>query len=103
MMWHLTLLSVKSIINKLIRRFLFCLLLIPMSLSYQNPFDMLLFQHVLMNVEDVMSQIISVKTAQSFKSINQLRLKKLSPSLIISFFVKILRHNIPAVIMMMIL
>ena len=110
-MWYLTSLSIRGIVSKLIKKPLFHLLLIPASLSYQNPFSMtllimsfaeLLFQHVLMNVEDVVSQIISVKTAQSFKSTDQLRLRKLSSSLTISFSVKILRLNIPAVVMMMI-
>ena len=70
-MWHLTSLSMKGIINKLIKGFLFYLLLVSVLLDYQNPFDMtfpimsftkLLFQHISMNVEDVVSQAISVKT-----------------------------------------
>ena len=65
-------------------------------------FTELLFQYVLMDVGDVMSQIISVKIVQSSKSINQLRFRRLSSDLMISFSVKILRHNIPAAVMMMI-
>ena len=92
----------RGIINKLIKRFLFHLLLVLMLLNHQNPFSMLLFQHILIDVENVMNQTISVKTAQSLKSTNQLKLKRLSLSLTISFSVKILKYNISAIIMMMI-
>ena len=111
MMWHQTSLIMRGITSRLIRRSLFCLLLVSTLLSHQNPFSMTLLtvsfikslsQYVLMNVLDVMSQIISVKTAQSFKLTNQLRLRRLSSSLTISSLIKILRSNIPAVMMMMI-
>ena len=110
-MWHLILLDVKSIINESIRRPLLHLLLIPILLGHQSPFSItfpimnfteLLFQHVLINVEDVVSQTISVKTAQNFKSTNQFRLKKLNLSLTISFSVQILRHNISAAVIIII-
>ena len=110
-MWHLTSLNMKGIASELIRRPLLHLLLAPTSLDHWNPFDMtlliisfaeLLFQHVLINVGDVVSQAISVKIVQSPKLINQLRFRRLSPDLTISSFIKILRHNIPAAVMMMI-
>ena len=78
-MWHLTSLSMKNIISRSIKRFLFFLLLASILLSHQNPFDIilpitsfteLLFQYISINVKDVMSQIISVKTAQNLKSTN---------------------------------
>ena len=78
-MWHLTLLTVKDILSKLIRKSLLCLLLASVLLSHQNLFSMtlltinfikLLFQHILMNVEDVVSQAILIKTAQSLRLIN---------------------------------
>ena len=71
-MWYLTLFNVRDIISKLIKKNLFHLLLVSVLLNYQNPFNMILFitsfaeslfQHVLINVKDVVSQIISVKTA----------------------------------------
>ena len=110
-MWHLTSLDMKSIISRSIRRSLLYLSLIPASLNYQNLFSKtflitsfteLLSQHILINVENVMNQTISVKIAQSLRSINQLRLRKLNSSLMISFSIKILRHNIPAAVMMII-
>ena len=64
MMWHLTSLNVKDIASELIKRFLFYLLLALMLLDHQNPFNInfptvsfaeLLSQHVLMNIENVMS------------------------------------------------
>ena len=102
MIWHPTSLSMRGIASRSIRRPLLHLLLVPASLGHQNPFGMLLFQHVLMNVEDVVSQAILVKTAQSLKPTNQLRLRRLNPGLMISSPIKILRHNIPAVVMMMV-
>ena len=111
-MWHLTLLAVKGIASGLIRKSLLHLLLVPMLLNHWNPFNMTcltasfarpLFQHVLMNVGDVVSQAISVKIVQSLKLINQLRFRRLSFDLIISSPVKILRHDIPMAVMMMIL
>ena len=102
MMWYWTSFAVRGITSRSIRRLLFCLLLVPVLLSHQNPFGMLLFQHVLMDVGDVVSQAILIKTAQSLKSTNQLRLRRLSLSLIISSLIKILRHNIPAAVMMMV-
>ena len=110
-MWYLILFTVRDIISKSIKRSLFHLLLILTSLSYQNLFSIIcltvnfiesLFQHILMNVEDVVSQAISVKIVQSPKSINQLRFKRLSSDLTISSFVKILKHNISAAVIMMI-
>ena len=102
MMWHLTSFSVRGIASESIRRPLLCLLLVSVLLGHQNLFSMLLFQHVLMNVGDVVNQAILIKTAQSFKLINQLRLRRLNSDLMISSPVKILRHDIPAVVMMMI-
>ena len=61
-----------------------------------------LFQHILMNAEDVMSQIILIKTVQSLKLTNQFKLKRLSSDLMISSSVKILRHNNIVIMMMMI-
>ena len=55
-----------------------------------------------MNAEDVMSQTILIKTAQNFKLINQLKFRKLSSDLMISFSVKILKHNILVTVMMII-
>ena len=110
-MWHLTSFAVRGIASESIRRPLFCLLLALMLLSHWNLFSMIflitsfikpLFQHILINVEDVVSQIISVKIVQSPKPTNQLRFRRLNPSLIISFLIKILRHNISAAVMMMI-
>ena len=111
MMWHQTSLTMKDITSESIRRPLFCLLLVSVLLGHQNPFSMtlltmsfveLLSQHVPMDIEDVVSQAILIKTAQSLKLTNQLRLKRLSSDLMISSPVKILRHNIPAAVMMMI-
>ena len=110
-MWYWTSLAVRGITSGLIRRPLLHLLLVPVLLNHQNPFGMtlptasfikLLSQHILMDVEDVVSQAISVKTAQSLRLTNQLRLRRLSPSLMISSPVKILRPDIPAVVMMMV-
>ena len=107
-MWHQTSLIIRGIISELIKRFLLHLLLTSASLNHWNLFSMTLltvsfikslFQHILMNVEDVMSQAISVKTAQSLKSTNQLRLRRLSPDLMISSLIKILRSDIPAAVM----
>ena len=104
MMWHLTSLSVKSITSESIRGPLLCLLLAPALLGHWNPFSIRLpttgfpklqFQHVLIDVGNVVSQTISVKIAQSLKPTNQLRLRRLSPSLTISSPVKILKHNTP--------
>ena len=92
----------RGIASGSIRRPLLRLLLVPVSLGHWNPFSIPLFQHVLMDVEDVVSQAILVKTAQNLKLTNQLRLKRLSLNLMISSSVKILRHDIPAVVMMMI-
>ena len=111
MMWYLILLAVRSIASGSIRRPLLHLLLAPVLLGYQNPFSMilstvsfteLLSQHVSMDVGDVVSQAISVKTARSPKPTNQLRSRRLSPSLMISSPVKILRSDIPAAVMMMV-
>ena len=111
MMWHLILLNVKRVISKSIIKFLLHLLLVSVLLNHQNPFSIILptvsfikslFQHILMNVEDVINQTILIKTAQSLRLINQLRFRKLSLSLIISSFIKILRHNISVVVMIMI-
>ena len=111
MMWHLTSLAVRGIASGSIRRPLLRLLLAPVLLGHQNPFGMtlptasfteLLFQHVPMDVGDVVSQAISVKTVQSPKPTNQLRFRRLGPSLTISSPVKILKHNIPAAVMMMV-
>ena len=111
MMWYLTSLGMRGIASESIRRPLLYLLLASALLDHQNPFSMtlstvnfikLLSQHVLINVEDVMSQTISVKTAQSLKLTNQLRLRRLNLSLTISSPVKILRYDISAVVMMMI-
>ena len=110
-MWYLTLLIMRGIINKSIRRPLLCLLLVPVPLNHWNPFSMicltisfarLLFQHILMNVEDVVSQAILIKIVQSPKLINQLRFRRLSSSLMISSLIKILRHNIPAAVIIMV-
>ena len=65
-------------------------------------FIKLLFQHILINIEDIMSQTILIKTAQSFKLINQFRFRKLNFNLIINSLIQILRHNIPAVVIMII-
>ena len=111
MIWHLTSFNAKGIISRSFKKPLFHLLLILMPLNHWNLFSMRLlitsfikplFQHVLMNAGNVMSQIISVKTAQSFKSTNQLKLKRLSSSLTISSPVKILRLNISVAVMMMV-
>ena len=111
MMWHWTSLAVRGITSGSIRRPLLHLLLVPVLLGHWNPFSMtlptmsfteLLFQHVLMDVGDVVSQAISVKTAQSLRPTNQFKSRRLSLSLIISSPVKILRPNIPAVVMMMV-
>ena len=110
-MWHPTSLSVRGITSESIRRPLLCQLPAPAPLDHWNPFSMTLptvsftkplFQHILMNVGDVVSQAISVKTAQSLRPTNQLKSRKLSPSLTISSLIKILKHNIPAAVMMMI-
>ena len=102
MMWYSTSLNMRGIASESIRKPLFHLLLVPVLLGHQNPFNMPLFQHILMNVENVMSQAILIKTAQSLKLTNQLRLRKLSSGLTISSSVKILRHDIPAAVMMMV-
>ena len=65
-------------------------------------FAELLFQHILINVENVMSQTILIKIVQSFKSTNQFRFRKLNSDLTISFSVKILKYNISAAVMMII-
>ena len=65
-------------------------------------FTELLFQHILINIENVTSQTILIKIVQSLKSINQLRFKKLNSGLIISSFIKILRYNILVVMIMII-
>ena len=65
-------------------------------------FAKLLFQHILMDVGDVVSQAILVKTVQSLKPTNQLKFRRLSSGLMINSFIKILRHNISAAVMMMI-
>ena len=110
-MWYLTSLNVRGIASESIKRPLFCLLLAPALLGHWNPFSMRLpttgfpepqFQHILMNVGNVVSQIILVKIAQSPKLTNQFRLKKLNSGLIISSFIKILRYDTSAVVMMMI-
>ena len=111
MMWHQTSLTVKGIASRSIRRPLLCLLLAPVLLGHQNPFSMtlpttsfieLLSQHIPMDVGDVVSQAILIKTAQSLRLTNQLKSKRLNPSLMISSPIKILRPNISAVIMMMV-
>ena len=61
-----------------------------------------LFQHLLINIKDVMNQTILIKIVQSFKLINQLKLRKLSSDLTISSFIKISRPDILAVIMIII-
>ena len=101
-MWYPTSLSVRGIASGSIRKPLLHLLLVPALLGHWNPFGMLLFQHILMNVEDVVSQTILIKTAQNLKLTNQLRLRRLSPDLMISSPVKILRHDIPVIMMMMV-
>ena len=102
MMWHLTSLDVRGTTSRSIRRPLLHLLLVFALLGHWNLFGMLLFQHILIDVGDVISQTILVKTAQSLKPTNQLRSRKLSSDLMISSPVKILRHDISAVMMMMI-
>ena len=67
-------------------------------MSFTEP----LFQHISMNVEDAVNQTTSVKTVSSLKLTNQLRLKKLNLNLTISSSVKILRHDIPAAMMMIV-
>ena len=109
MIWHSISLNVRSITSKSIRGPLLHLLLTPTPLDYQNPFSMRLptvgfpeplFQCVLMNVGNVVSQTISVKTAQSLRPTTQLKLRKLNLSLMISSSVKISKHNISAAVMM---
>ena len=111
MMWHQTSLIVRGIASRSIRRPLLYLLLVPMPLGHQNLFGMILpttsfteplFQHILMNVGDVVSQAILVKIVQNPKSINQFRLRRLSSGLTISSPVQILRHDIPVTVMMMV-
>ena len=88
------------------------LLLAPTLLDHWNPFGMTLptasfikplFQHVLMNVKDVVNQIILVKTAQSLRLTTQFKSRRLSLGLMISSPVKILKYDIPVAVMMMIL
>ena len=67
-------------------------------MSFAEP----LSQYVSIDVGDVINQTISVKTAQSPKPINQLKLRKLSSGLIISSSIKILKSDIPAVVMIII-
>ena len=110
-MWYLISFVIRGIVSRLIRRPLFCLLLASVLLNHQNLFSItllitnfieLLSQHILMDVKDVMDQIILIKTAQSLRLTNQFKLKKLSSNLTISSPIKILRPNIPAVMMMII-
>ena len=70
-MWHWISLTVRGIASESIRKPLLCLLLASVLLGHQNPFSMtlltvsfvkLLFQHILMNVGNVVNQIILVKT-----------------------------------------
>ena len=107
-MWYLTSPNMRGTISKPPRKPLLHLLLAPALLGHQNPFSMilpttsfteLLFQHISMDVEGVVNQVTSVKTAQNPKSTNQLRFRKLSSSLTISSSVKILKHNISAAVM----
>ena len=72
--------------------------MIFLTMSFTEP----LFQYILMDIEDAVSQITTVKTVLSLKLINQLKLRKLSLSLTISSSIKILRHNISAAVMMII-
>ena len=110
-MWYLTSPDVRSIISKSIRRLLLHLLLVPVSLNHQNPFNMSLptadfseslFQCVLIDVGNMMSQTILVKIVQSPKPTNQLKFRRLSSSLTFSFSVKILKHDIPTAMIIMI-
>ena len=67
-------------------------------MSFAEP----LFQHVSIDIENVVSQITLVKIVQSLKSTNQLRFRKLNFDLTINSSVKILKHNILTVIIMII-
>ena len=111
MMWYLTSLSVRRIASESIKRPLLCQLLVSALLGYWIPFSMtlltvsfaeLLFQHILMNVGNVVSQAILVKIVQSLKLTNQLRFRRLSSDLTISSPVKILRYNIPVTMIIMV-
>ena len=107
-LWHLTSSDTKGIVSRLLKRPLLHLLLASALLDHWNPFGTslltvsfakLLFQHVSINVEDVVSQTISIKIAQNLKSTIQLKSRRLSLSLTISSSVKILKHNILAAVM----
>ena len=102
MMWHPISLNVRGIASRSIRRSLLHLLLISTSLNHQNPFSISLFQHIPMNVGNVVNQAISVKIAWNPKSTGQLRSRRLSPGLTISSSVKILRHNTSAAVIIII-
>ena len=111
MMWCLTSPNARGTVSGPLRRPLLCLLLAPVLLGHRNPFSMTLpttgfteplFQPVPMDVGNVVSQAILVKTVQSPKLTNQLRLKRLSSDLMINSLIKILRHDISMAVMMMI-
>ena len=111
MMWCLTSPDVRSTVSRPPKRPLLCLLLAPAWLSYWNPFSIILptasfaeplFQHVLMNVEDVVSLVTLIKTVQSPKLTNQLRFRRLNPSLTISSSVKTLKYDTSAAVITMI-